>query len=170
MNDQIEIKQVETMESQTLSGLSDLLIKVVDDGASIGFLPPLQQDAAVDYWKEVIKPEVILWSAVCDGLIAGTIQLHLVLKQNGSHRAEVSKLMVDPSYRRKGIAQMLMQTAEDFARLKGRSLLILDTRTGDPSNILYKLLGYIEVGQIPNYARSANGQLHGTSIYYKQLS
>ncbi|SEB61725.1 GNAT family N-acetyltransferase [Paenibacillus sp. GP183] len=169
MNSQIEIKQVETMENQTLSFLSDLLIKVVNDGASIGFLPPLQQDAAVDYWKEVINPGVILWSAVCDGIIAGTIQLHLVLKQNGSHRAEVAKLMVDPAYRRKGIAQMLMQTAEEFARSEGRSLLVLDTRTGDPSNILYKSRGYIEVGQIPNYALSVNGQMDGTTIYYKQL-
>jgi ribosomal protein S18 acetylase RimI-like enzyme len=166
----IEIKQVEAMENQTLTGLSDLLIKVVDDGASIGFLPPLQLDAAVDYWKEVIKPGVILWLAVCDGIIVGTVQLHLALKQNGSHRAEVAKLMVHPGFRRKGIAQKLMQTAEDIARSEGRSLLILDTRSGDSSNILYKSRGYIEVGQIPNYARSANGQLHGTSFYYKQLN
>jgi ribosomal protein S18 acetylase RimI-like enzyme len=166
----IEIKQVESMENQTLTGLSDLLIKVVDDGASIGFLPPLQLDTAVDYWKEVIKPGVILWLAVCDGIIVGTVQLHLALKQNGSHRAEVAKLMVDPAFRRKGIAQKLMQTAEDIARSEGRSLLILDTRTGDSSNILYKSRGYIEVGQIPNYARSANGQLQGTSFYYKQLN
>jgi ribosomal protein S18 acetylase RimI-like enzyme len=166
----IEIKQVEAMENQTLTGLSDLLIKVVDDGASIGFLPPLQLETAVDYWKEVIKPGVILWLAVCDGIIVGTVQLHLALKQNGSHRAEVAKLMVDPGFRRKGIAQKLMQTAEDIARSEGRSLLILDTRTGDSSNILYKSRGYIEVGQIPNYARSANGQLQGTSFYYKQLN
>jgi hypothetical protein len=52
MNGQIEIKQIEIMENETLSGLSELLVKVVEDGASIGFLPPLQQGSAVNFGKK----------------------------------------------------------------------------------------------------------------------
>ncbi len=57
--------------------------------------------------------------------------------------------------RRNGIGQLLMQKAEEKAKQKDRSLLVLDTREGDPSNNLYTSLGYIQAGRIPNYARSA---------------
>lgn len=77
--------------------------------------------------------------------------------------------MTHPNHRRHGIGRLLMQSAEQRARLEGRSLLVLDTREGDPSNHLYTSLGYINAGRIPDYARSANGQLDATMIYYKQL-
>jgi hypothetical protein len=62
-----------------------------------------------------------------------------------------------------------MKAAEERARAESRSLLVLDTREGDPSNLLYTSLGYIEAGRIPGYARSANGELHTTLYYYKIL-
>jgi hypothetical protein len=47
---------------------------------------------------------------------------------------------------------------------------VLDTRKGDPSEGLYASLGWTKAGDIPNYARSANGDLHATALYYKLLS
>lgn len=78
--------------------------------------------------------------------------------------------MVHPHARRLGIARKLMDIAEKTAVQDGRSLIVLDTREGAPSNILYRSLGYLEAGRIPQYAKSANGQLHATVIYYKQLN
>jgi hypothetical protein len=34
---------------------------------------------------------------------------------------------------------------------------------------LYQSLHYQRAGEIPEYARSADGQLHATAIYYKLL-
>jgi ribosomal protein S18 acetylase RimI-like enzyme len=169
MNNEVKLLEVKSIEPRILKELSDLLISVVDDGASIGFLPPLSAEDAIEYWQEVIKPGVILWIAIRNEKIIGTVQIHLAMKQNASHRAEVAKLMVNPSYRRNGIAQLLMQTTENAARTEGRSLLVLDTRSGDPSNILYRSLGYIEAGSIPNYAKSSSGSLDGTIFYYKEI-
>ncbi|WP_209847416.1 GNAT family N-acetyltransferase [Paenibacillus sediminis] len=163
------ILKLKSMEPAMLNELSEMLINVVEDGASVGFLAPLRMKEAVEYWEQVISPGVMLWIAVMEEKIVGTIQLHLAMKANGSHRAEVAKLMVHPSYRRNGIARLLMQTVESAAKAEGRSLLILDTRLGDPSNELYKSLGYIEAGQIPNYAKSSNGHLDATVFYYKQI-
>ena len=148
--------------------LSMLLIDVVEDGASIGFLPPLGQAEAADYWQQVHGPGVRLWVALEGDTIAGTIQLHLVLKPNAPHRAEIAKLMVHPAHRRKGIAGRLLDTAEQAAITEGRTLLVLDTREGDPSNLLYQSRGYVEVGKIPDYVFSANGEMDATVIYYKQ--
>jgi ribosomal protein S18 acetylase RimI-like enzyme len=77
--------------------------------------------------------------------------------------------MVHPSYRRNGIAKLLMQAIEEAAKSDGRSLLVLDTRSGDPSNNLYKSLDYIEAGRIPHYARSSSGILDDTIFYYKEI-
>jgi ribosomal protein S18 acetylase RimI-like enzyme len=62
-----------------------------------------------------------------------------------------------------------MQRAEEIAQKEGRSTIVLDTREGDPSNLLYSSLGYFLAGSIPNYAKSANGELHVTNYYYKIL-
>ncbi|MNP41457.1 Acetyltransferase [compost metagenome] len=166
---QVEVIELNVLDSLQLEQLTDLLIQVVENGASIGFLPPLSKDEAMQYWQEVLSPGVILWIAVKNERIVGTVQLHLALKQNASHRAEVAKLMVHPKERKQGIARMLMQTMEERAEREARSLLVLDTRGGDPSNLLYRSLGYIEAGRIPQFARSANGELHETVFYYKQL-
>jgi ribosomal protein S18 acetylase RimI-like enzyme len=132
-------------------------------------LPPLSKKEAFEYWQGVLKPDVILWIVRMNNKISGTIQLHLAMKQNATHRAEIAKLMVHSSNRRNGIARTLMTTAERRAKVEERSLLVLDTRAGDPSNFLYRSLSYIEAGSIPNYAESANGSLHATIFFYKQI-
>ncbi len=160
-----EIKQLEN----DMEELSKLLKTVVNDGASIGFLPPLEQKESIKYWQTVIAPEVILYVAKINNELAGSIQLHLVTKPNGIHRAEICKLMTHPSFRRNGIGRLLMQKAEERAKQENRSLLVLDTREGDPSNRLYKSLEYQKSGKIPKYAISPNGSLDATVIYYKFL-
>ncbi|MFK7692074.1 GNAT family N-acetyltransferase [Paenibacillus sp. HJGM_3] len=168
MSQDVIIEQVVSIEG-IQAELANLLVQVVEDGASIGFLPPLGESMAVRYWQQVLATDVILWVARIDDRIVGSVQLHLCGKANGLHRAEIAKLMTSPDYRRRGIGRQLMQEAEDRARQEGRSLLVLDTREGDPSNRLYSSMGYIEAGRIPGYARSASGELDATILYYKEL-
>jgi ribosomal protein S18 acetylase RimI-like enzyme len=149
--------------------LSDLLIKVVHEGASIGFLPPLKKEDADAFWKSCAAPEIIFIAAKIEGKIAGTVQLHLCTKPNGTHRAEVAKLMTHPDYRKKGIARQLMKEIEKRAKQEERTLLVLDTREGDPSNFLYQSIGFIEAGRIPNFAQSETGTLDTTILYYKNI-
>ncbi|WP_407690439.1 GNAT family N-acetyltransferase [Salipaludibacillus neizhouensis] len=149
--------------------LSDLLIQVVEEGASIGFLPPLQLTDANNYWGNLLSSEILLFVAKINNQIVGSVQLHLCTKQNGSHRAEIAKLLTHPNYRRNGIGRYLMNKAEERAKQEGKSLIVLDTREGDPSNLLYSSNGYSQGGKIPYYAKSANGELHSTVFYYKSV-
>lgn len=169
MNHEIIVRSLSSLDSIYEQELSELLIEVVGDGASIGFLPPLVLDEAIAYWRSVLSSGVLLWVAVEHGRIVGTVQLHLASKANALHRAEVAKLMVHPEHRRKGIAGLLMETAENAAAANDRELIVLDTREGDPSNLLYQARGFIEAGRIPNYARNGDGRLDTTVIYYKIL-
>jgi ribosomal protein S18 acetylase RimI-like enzyme len=163
------IRRLEAIGEGERRRLIDLLVAVVDDGASVGFLPPLARAEAAAYWEGVLEPGVLLLVAEAAGEVAGTVQLHLALRPNGRHRAEVAKLMVHPRARRAGIGRALMLAAEAEAGRRGRTLLVLDTRAGDVSNRLYRSLGYVEAGRIPRFARSAGGRLDDTVIYYKEL-
>jgi len=170
------------IETLTASGahreqaaLVALLRNVVDDGGSVGFLPPLSAEEAGEYWAGVAAAleggSRLLWVARDAGSasIIGTVQLDLERRANGDHRAEVIKLMVHTSGRRRGVGRALMLVAQDEARRRGRSTLVLDTRQGDPSEALYRSLGWTFAGAIPQYARSANRALHATAIYYLLL-
>jgi ribosomal protein S18 acetylase RimI-like enzyme len=80
-------------------------------------------------------------------------------------------LLVHPDFRRRGIARRLMQAAEAQAVQMGRSLLTLDTRSGDSAEPLYASLGYVTVGQIPGFSRDPHdaAKLDATTIMYKRI-
>lgn len=65
---------------------------------------------------------VVLWIAKVRGRILGTVQLHLCQKQNGTHRAEIAKLMVHSDSRREGLGKCLMENAEKKQRLNSEVL------------------------------------------------
>lgn len=154
--------------------LNRLLQQCVAAGASIGFIAPLSDEQAAAFWTKIHQSlqsgERRMALALDDGgRVLGTVQLVLDMPPNGQHRAEIAKLMVAPEARRRGIARSLMRWAEDSCREEQRSLIVLDTRTGDAAEPLYLSLGFQSAGKIPAYAMSEAGTLESTSIMYKQL-
>jgi ribosomal protein S18 acetylase RimI-like enzyme len=156
-----------------LPALAGILHGCVQAGASVGFVLPFTVEDALGFWQGLLPAfrsgERRLLVARRDGRIAGTVQLVLAGMPNGRHRAEIAKLLVDPAQRRHGVARALMLAAEAAARRCGRSLLVLDTVTGGIAESLYRDLGFISVGRVPNYALSTTGVLETTHILYKLL-
>ena len=70
--------------------------------------------------------------------------------------------------RRRGLARALMVEVESTALKLGRTLLFMNTRKDGAAHRMCEALGYTRAGEIPNYARSADGQLHTTVFFYKQ--
>lgn len=169
MKSLLHYREVTELSENDQNQLAKLLVDTVEDGASLGFLPPMKPEDAQTYWSSVLDEQVKMWVVTIEDVIVGTIQLHLVSRPNGLHRAEIAKLMVHPSAQRKGIGRGLMLLAEARAQAENRSLLVLDTREGDVSNQLYQSMGYQEAGRIPQFARSADGSLHGTVLYFKTI-
>jgi ribosomal protein S18 acetylase RimI-like enzyme len=165
-----DVRVVTALDDKTADALARLLADVVATGASLGFLAPLALADARAYWRGALAPHVLLLVAEQDGAVVGTVQLQRATQPNARHRAEVCKLMVAPNAQRRGIARALMERLEREAKAEGRTLLVLDTRSGDVSSDLYRSLGYVEVGKIPRYARSSTGQLDGTVLFYKELA
>jgi ribosomal protein S18 acetylase RimI-like enzyme len=155
--------------------LGALLYACVHDGASIGFIMPFTPDDSEAFWSQKVRPGVangtrVLLVAHQDGKIAGSVQLDYDTPANQPHRAEVRKLLVHPRLRRQGIAKELMAELERMAAGLKRSLLTLDTRTGDTAEPLYAALGYTTSGVIPGYCLDPfEHKFDSTTIMYKTI-
>ena len=155
--------------------LAEVLHATVHGGASVNFVLPFPKEQARAFWRDSVIPEVAqgrrrVLVARCGGRIVGTVQLALAPQPNQRHRGEVMKLLVHPEARRRGIARALMAAVEEMARAEGRTLLTLDTRTGDAAEPLYESLGYVRVGVIPRYSRAVDSpRLEAATILYKEL-
>lgn len=154
--------------------LGELLADAVAGGASVGFDPGLAAAAAATWWRESVAARVgtgavTLLAAEVDSTLVGTVQLVRPSFPNGRRRAEVAKLLVHSTFRRKGVARALMKNVEEVARADGRVLLVLDTETGSGAKNLYDELGWLVAGVIPDFALDTDGRLHATTVMYRRL-
>jgi acetyltransferase len=174
MTTDCDIREIAAAElNQHTTALAKLLIDAVDDGASVGFIPPLSEAAATAYWQSLSfslqSNARVLLAAFDENELVGSVQLQCASMPNSVHRAEVMKLLVLRKSRYCGLGTALMLRIHEHAVRCGRTLLIADTRVGSPAQRLCNQLGYVEVGVIPRYARSANGKLDSTVIMYRWL-
>ena len=152
--------------------LVELFIATVDEGASLGFIPPVAPATALKYWM-TLGPELqagsrVLIGAFRDGRIAGSGQLLLPWLPNARHRAEVQKLFVDRSLRGCGVGASLLSALHGCARQRGRSLMLLNARR-EVAERFYKPLGYSEIGVIPGYSLGSQGERVDTVSLYMEL-
>ena len=142
--------------------------------ASVGFGHDLTLAEARAWWEaRLADPLVTLLVEREDGRVVGCVVGCVLLARaaapNGRGRAEVAKLLVHSTFRRRGLGERLMRRVEDEARAAGLRLLFLDTETGSAGDRLYRRLGWIEVGTIPGFAYRPDGALRPSTFFYKEL-
>ena len=103
------------------------------------------------------------------GRIVGSTLLIRSRNPNSPHRAEIAKVIVHRSARRRGLGRALMEAAEAVARAEGRWLLILDTEAGSAADALYRAMGWQVLGTMPNHAYRSDGVLAPTTYFWKDL-
>lgn len=170
-----EIRRLSPAEAREfVPALADVLRDCVYGGASVSFMASLTQGEAEAFFenaaREVEAGHRILLAAFEQSEAVGTVQLITATPPNQPHRADVAKLLVRRSARGKGVGRQLVMAVEEAARQAGRTLLTLDTVTGDPAESLYLTLGWVPVGVIPKYALYPDGRWCDTTIFYKQLA
>jgi GNAT superfamily N-acetyltransferase len=171
---QIEIRRLGATELPAqLDGLAAVLTDCVAGGASVSYLAPFSHEQARAEFEamaaEADKGRRLILGAFAEGRLVGTVQVILALPPNQPHRAEIAKLLVHRSARKRGIAQLLMEHAESEARAEGKTLLVLDTVTGDNAERLYARLGWTRVGVIPGYALYPDRRPCDTTIFWKAV-
>jgi GNAT superfamily N-acetyltransferase len=153
--------------------LTDVLLDCVEGGASVSFMHPLDRDHARAFWRRVADDvargaRALIVATDAQG-ICGTVQLIFDLPDNQPHRADLAKMLVHRRARRLGVGAKLLSAAEAAARDSGKTLLVLDAVTGGDGARLYERMGWIRVGDIPNYALYPRGGFCSTTYYYRQL-
>ena len=174
MSRDITVRRLGASEAAALKEqLADVLIDCVKGGASVSFMLPMARSTALSFWYKVADgvargERTLLVAEDGEGVI-GTVQLITDLPENQPHRADVAKLLVHRRARKRGVGEKLMLALEECAREQRRTVLVLDTASAVAER-LYEHLGWQRVGVVPGYALLPNGELCGTTFYYKQLT
>jgi GNAT superfamily N-acetyltransferase len=172
--DEIEIRRLAPAElREQFDALAGVLADCVAGGASVNYLAPFShadaRAAFEGFAAEVEQGRRLLLAAFANGDVVGTVQVILAVPPNQAHRAEIAKLLVHRSARRRGIAQRLMERAETEARAMGKKLLVLDTVTGDEGERLYERLGWTRTGVVPGFALYPDGRPCDATFFWKAL-
>lgn len=167
------ISRLSCVSDQHINELAEVLIDCVEGGASVSFMHPLTREHAAGFWRSVADAaaagqRALLVTTDSQG-ICGTVQLVLQQPDNQPHRADVSKMLVHRRARRRGLGAALMQAAEATALDCSKTLLVLDTVTGAEGERLYQRLGWVRVGDVPNFALLPQGGFCSTTFYYRDL-
>lgn len=157
-----------------LPDLVDLFKETVNGGSPLGFLAPITHATSRGYWISLIRElesgSRLLLVAYREDLVVGSGQLSLSQRPNSPHRAELEKLFVEMASRGQGIGRSLVQALHAAARERGRTLIRLSTRHGEPSEEFYKSLGYQEVGVIPGWTIDRSGERYDHVEMYRDLT
>lgn len=172
--ERIEVRRLDAREARVhLDGLAAVLHDCVEGGASARYLAPFSptqaREAFTTVAQDVEQGRRVLLAAFLGHELVGTVQVALAQQPNSPHRAEIAQLLVRRSARRRGIAEALMGAAEAEARAEGKTLLVLDTVTGDDAERLYVRLGWTRVGVIPGYALYPDGRPCDTTVFWKRV-
>jgi len=174
MSDAITIRRLDTVGESAIAELADVLIDCVAGGASVSFLHPLSPAKAEAFWRTVAGgvargERVLLVAEDVAGAVVGTVQVLTNQPENQPHRGDIAKMLVHRRARRRGIGALLMREAEAAAHAAGKTLLVLDTASGDAQR-LYERMSWTRVGIVPFYALWPDGRPCPTTYYYKQLN
>jgi GNAT superfamily N-acetyltransferase len=167
------VRRLEALDEAQIGALADVLVDCVEGGASVGFMHPLTRDRAVAFWRRVARgvaagERALLAAEDAHGL-CGTVQLVLDQPENQPHRADLVKMLVHRRARRQGLAAALLRAAEEMGRQCGKTLLVLDAVTGGDAARLYERLGWVRVGDVPNFALMPRGEFCSTTYFYRDL-
>lgn len=170
----IVIRELAAAEAERRLGeLGAILRDAVESGASVNFLEGFTQSEAEEFWRGQISGLAdggrhLLVAEDGDRLI-GTVVLTKAPQPNQPHRADVGKMLVLESHRRKGVGRRLLDAVEALAREEGRTLLMLDTTLGSSGDLLYRSCGWVHYGIVPGHALSTLGVPTATAFFYKEV-
>ena len=171
MNDEIAVLDAESA-SAAIDELADILTDCVEGGASVNFMLPFSHGDAVAFFRKVIawveRGDTVLIVARDGGRAVGTVQLGIDTPPNQPHRADVKKMLVHRSARKRGLGAALMTRVEAEAKARGRTLLVLDTASDDAER-LYERSGWQRCGVIPDYAMWPAGGFCDSTFFWKKL-
>lgn len=148
---------------ETLAAIVELLDCAADDGGLLGHTLPMNQRQA-ETFKRGLRGTLPTGDAHA---LLGTVDEELVFfclmspspMPTCQHRAELSKGMLHPDYRRQRLLPLVVQEVLRKADALQIEQLVLDVREASHAHQLWQRFGFETYGVLEDYAR-VNGQHH----------
>ena len=138
-------------------GIVTLMNCIIERENTIGFverLTQIQQAEIVDGLAgEIKKNRKHVLVARSEEKIIGLVILTPHLLPNCRHLAELTRGIIHPLYRRRGILQRAFIAIVEKCELLHISRLVLDVRTGSPGHALWSKVGFEPFGVLADYVR-----------------
>ena len=107
--------------------------------------------------------------AIVDGEVRGTATLVRHPHHLRRHIADITGVVVDHRYWRRGIARGLFAELSAHAAAMGIELLATSCRGGTPAETVYRRLGFTEYGRLPRGMKEASGKVFDEVFLYRTL-
>lgn len=108
--------------------------------------------------------------AIVDGEVRGTATLVRHPHAHRRHIADITGVVVDHRYWRRGIARGLFAELSAHAAATGIELLATSCRGGTPAETVYNRLGFAEYGRLPRGMKEASGKVFDEVFLYRPLA
>ena len=108
--------------------------------------------------------------AVADGEIRGTATLARNAHHLRRHIAEITGVVVDHRYWRRGIARGLFAELGARATAMGIQVLVTSCRGGTTAETVYRHLGFAEYGRLPRGINEPTGKVFDEVFLYRPLT
>ena len=169
---EMKVALAESLSEGDLQDLCDATVDAINAGGGFGWVSPPPRDTLERYWQGLLLiPDRRVFIARLDGLIAGSVQLHLHPRNNEAQAmiGRITTAFVATWARGKGLGHLLIDAVEADAELIGLRALTLDLRETQSNAIrTYESRGYTRWGTQPQYAL-IDGQWIAGYHYTKEL-
>jgi ribosomal protein S18 acetylase RimI-like enzyme len=127
--------------------LSDA-VQVRDNCFSMNTLEQVQSQ--IERTRQLFeRGEGVQLVAEVGGVVVGTATLRRNTHPLHAHHAELESIVVHGGYQRQGIAHCLVDECRGRAKAMGIRILEVSSRGGEPAEQVYRRLGFIEYGRLP---------------------
>jgi ribosomal protein S18 acetylase RimI-like enzyme len=170
----LDAEQIQRFDDDgDVHSIAEAATAAILEGGGFGWVKPPKASVLEQYFRGVLLvPERELIVGRMDGVIYGATQL-LKPSRNNEAQAFAASIMhnfVAPYARGHGLAKLIIQKAEERARVLGYHVLNLDVRETQTAAIaLYESAGFIRWGTHPAYARVKGVVIKG-HFYTKRLT
>jgi predicted N-acetyltransferase YhbS len=150
------------LDDKLKAGLVELWCDVVNDGGTVGFVPPVTTDDVREIAEVAFRRVDIAEDHLVVALIADEPVGMVFLEQRPGplfrHWATLKRLQVHPSLQGKGIGKNLIEATHQLARGIGLERLHVAVRSGTGTESFYGNHGYELVARIPGVIRVGPGE------------
>ncbi|HVG20313.1 MAG TPA: nicotianamine synthase family protein [Blastocatellia bacterium] len=155
--ERIQLRWVSEIDEEVGAGILRVMNRVLERETTIGFPGPLDAQAGArliaDLQADVKARRKHVLVAERDGFIVGQTILTPHHLPNCKHLIELSRGIIDPSFRGAGLVLRAFHEIVKKCEEIGSEIICLDVRAGTVAAELWKSFGFTTFGVLPDYAR-----------------